>query len=550
MTLLRRYRYNRARHFFSSSPVARGITAFLFIIVLGLVAVGIYFFGVYGLRFITTEVYLRDALPLYVYELFFLIVSGLVFFSGVISALLKFFARERVAWIMVTPRFSMLPYHLLSEIFFTSLWPLIIIGLPMLFAIQTVFHLSAVGFVITLCTIVLLVAFAVLVAVLCLLIITKALYHSRMLDRKTVVTLVLCVVTALTYGVWSKVGRSNAIKLFRAEDTTLQVARLQDITTQFSIFPSHQVALTLHALIHHNAQLAVQSITILATETSIVFILLWLCLAWYLELWKALQESRPRIAGRPGKRSSWAHPFPRLLHGVIGSIFEKEALMLYRNPTNALWFCFVLLLWLIQTSLNFYIRRTVGAAGVHEGFPTAIEAFQIAAAVFFVTAFVLRFAFPSFSTERKTAWVLASAPIRMRTLFWSKLLFYGSVFTILAVVLGMVNTTLVPIPIHALIAFLSFIGVSVFAVTALGLSLGAFFPNFETDDPEAISTSLPGLFFTIGALGYGIAGAALFNVFLKTDVMTPVIVFELVSCIAAVILLRFAAAALEHVDFV
>ena len=74
-TLLRHYRYNRARHFFSSSPIARGITAFLFIVVLGFVAIGIYQFGVYGLRFITTEAYLRDALPLYVYELFFLIVS-------------------------------------------------------------------------------------------------------------------------------------------------------------------------------------------------------------------------------------------------------------------------------------------------------------------------------------------------------------------------------------------------------------------------------------------------------------------------------------------
>jgi ABC-2 type transport system permease protein len=517
--------------------------------VLGSVAVGMYQFGVHSLNYITTEPYLRDALPLYIYELFFLIITGLVFFSAITSALLKFFTRDRVAWIMVTPRFSMQQYHMLSGIFMTSLWPLLIAGLPMLFAIQKVFHLSAIGFVLALCMIIVLVACGVLGAMACLLIAAKLLYQAHSLTKKTIVITVLCLMTFLAFGTWNKVGRSNALQLFRANDLTLQVARLEGITSQFNIFPSHQVALTLHGLTHHQSSLVVQSIAILMTELCALMLLVWLCLAWYLDLWKALQESQPHMVRAAGVRKASQRPFPRFLHGVIGSIFEKEALMLYRNASNALWFCFVLLLWLIQTSLNFYARRTIDASGVEGAFPTAIEAFQVLAAVFFVTAFVLRFAFPSFSTERKTAWILASAPIRMRTLFWSKCIFYIPVFVVLALILGVVNTTLVPIPLTAFIVFLSFIAVSTLTVTALGLSLGAFFPNFETDDPEIISTSLPGLFFTIAAIGYGILGAALFNFFLMNGSLLPVVLFQVLSCVLAIVLLRFAAAALEHIDF-
>ncbi len=545
--LLRQYRYNRMRRFISSSPVARGITIFLFLLVLGSVAIGIYEFGTHSLRYITSDAYLRDALPLYVYELFFLIIAGLVFFSGSISVLLKFFTRERVAWIMVTPSFAMLPYYMLSGIFAASLWPLLIVGLPMLLAVQTVFHLSVLGFITALCAIILLVVLAVLAAVICLLVVTKVLHHFHRLTRKATALSVLAIVAVLAFGTWATVGRSNAVQLFHGNDLHLQVARLQDITSEFSPFPSHQAALVLHGLTHHESPLVVQSIALLITEIVLLFLLLRFCLPWYLDLWKALQENP--VAARVGRRRTSARPFPRFSRGVIGSIFEKESLTLYRSTTNALWFSFVFFLWLIQTSLNFYIQRTINAAGTHDAFPSAIEAFQVVAAVFFVTAFVLRFALPAFSTERKTAWILASAPIRMRTLFWSKLSFYAPVFVAMAIVLGVVNTTLVPIPLQAVVVFLSFLGVSTFVVTALGLSLGALFPSFETDDPEVLSTSLPGLFFTIAAIGYGIGGAAIFNLFLQNAALLPVVAFEVLSVVGALVLLYFAGAALEHIDF-
>jgi uncharacterized membrane protein len=47
-----------------------------------------------------------------------------------------------------------------------------------------------------------------------------------------------------------------------------------------------------------------------------------------------------------------------------------------------------------------------------------------------------------------------------------------------------------------------FVTTVIFIVT-LALTLGALFPSKETDDPEAISTSMSGLFFTALALIYG-----------------------------------------------
>lgn len=70
-----------------------------------------------------------------------------------------------------------------------------------------------------------------------------------------------------------------------------------------------------------------------------------------------------------------------------------------------------------------------------------------------------------------------------------------------------INIGILNLPLsHAVYSMLLFISVVVFIVT-LGLSMGAVFPNYETDDPEVISTSMPGLFFTALSLIYGALGA-------------------------------------------
>jgi hypothetical protein len=105
--------------------------------------------------------------------------------------------------------------------------------------------------------------------------------------------------------------------------------------------------------------------------------------------------------------------------------------------------------------------------------------------------------------EKKTAWILASAPLSFRKIFFGKYFFYSSFFVVVGIVMNYINSIILKVPVtHTLYSMVLFVSVIIFIVT-MGLSLGAIFPNRETDDPETISTSMPGLFFTALALIYG-----------------------------------------------
>lgn len=136
-----------------------------------------------------------------------------------------------------------------------------------------------------------------------------------------------------------------------------------------------------------------------------------------------------------------------------------------------------------------------------------IQAMQFVMLVFFVSAFALRFAFPSFSTELKTAWILATAPIRMYEVLKAKMVFFALLFLAMACAVAPIHLMLIGLPGLSLGVFLLFTVVSVITITAFGTGLGAAFPNFETSDPQVLSTTIPGLFFIAVALAYGILGA-------------------------------------------
>jgi hypothetical protein len=62
-------------------------------------------------------------------------------------------------------------------------------------------------------------------------------------------------------------------------------------------------------------------------------------------------------------------------------------------------------------------------------------------------------------------------------------------------------------------------------VTLYGLALGALFPNFETDDPEILSTSFPGLTFIFTSVMYGAYAAYAVQCLFKDVQLLPFAVF-------------------------
>ncbi len=175
---------------------------------------------------------------------------------------------------------------------------------------------------------------------------------------------------------------------------------------------------------------------------------------------------------------------------------------------------------------------------------------QFVTGIFFISAFVLRFVFPTFGSERKSAWLLATAPIKMTRVYWAKLWFFTSIFTTLGILIVAINLS------HYGVSFLSFgfsmiiFISSVIFIIVYGLSLGAIFPNFETDDPSALSTSLPGLGFIVGSLIYGTLGGFLLYKAYVVDVFWWVFLFELMTLFGIVVLTRVASRKINTAEFV
>jgi hypothetical protein len=78
------------------------------------------------------------------------------------------------------------------------------------------------------------------------------------------------------------------------------------------------------------------------------------------------------------------------------------------------------------------------------------------------------------------------------------------------------------------------------AITVYALVLGVLFPNDETDDPEVLSTSLPGLLFIIVSLIYGALGAIVFRDYIVSGGYLYIALFEIASLLAMGSLLALA----------
>lgn len=551
------FRHNilSAVRYYKTKRVAKVVTTLLFLCVFLGIAISLFIFFRDGFLFIQSFPFLAPAVSLYVYELFFLIIGILVFVSALISGIFGFFKNEKIAWLMASPQYKTMPVYTLLKILLSSLWPLILIALPALLAIKEVFGLGVLAFFIMIISIIFLTAFAVFMAMVVLLGVSKLLYSlnsylsERTLTLRQIILGVSLIFLILVFFIWYYISRLDIVALFQPLNLQATVADVGLIVSQFRIFPSHFSALALFRFgqgSFTSGFLLIIPLLILCLTSGLIF---WAFSFWYLPLWQTLQEGRFKARTRGLKASQQPTHFPRYLKGPQGALFEKEALTTYRNSKNVLWFGFILFIWIIQVVLNLALRADATRHGLEYGsLPAILQALQVITILYFISAFVLRFGFPSFSMEKKTFWIIFSAPINLVRLFWTKLIFYSVCFTLLGLLFGLANASILAIPFLQSILFLIIIITAVISVTTFGLGLGAIFPNFETDDPETLSTSLPGLFFILLSLIYGGFGAFSFYSLGISGSLIYFIMFEIVSLLLISLIILVATRKLPNIE--
>ena len=548
-TLLLGQRIHQLQTYFKTERLARVLTMIAFLAIVVALVAGIYVFVEHAFAYVASRPDLAAALLLFSYEFTFLVIGLLVFVSALVGSISRLFDQPYDLWIIASPRFARAPLLNASETFVSSLWPICIIGLPTLAAALVVFHTSLLAALLELLA---LVAFGIMAAGAGLSYTLLALSLSRAISgraRRThvIIAIVLacaCVALVLLLQLRDVGAVVDTVFVQSAISSSLET---QSITAHFAAFPSHPLAeLFLSAQTGAFAGVAWNfSCCIAYALLSILAFLIFSRV--HLVLWQDLQER-----GASGATDDTHARTRRVTFRAdpVAVLAQKEFLVLTRNSRDLLWLGFVMLLWILQIGFDFVLRYDAFLQTTQiTTISATVQSFQLVIIVYFVSMFVLRFVFPSFSAEKDVAWIVGSLPVSYGTLFRARLFFFSGMLVLLALVVALLHVLILGIaPMTALVLVLLVVASSALLVL-FGLTLGVRYPNFDTADPELLSTSLPGIVFILGAVVYGILGALSMRSFLLYGSSTGVLCFLVGSGIAYWLLQMIARRALARFEF-
>jgi ABC-2 type transport system permease protein len=122
-------------------------------------------------------------------------------------------------------------------------------------------------------------------------------------------------------------------------------------------------------------------------------------------------------------------------------------------------------------------------------------------ALFVLAAIAGRFAYPAVSMERDAIWIVRSAPISIRSFLWIKFFIYYFPLLVLAEILIIVTNILLQVSPFMMFLSTATIFALVPGIVAMGIGLGAAYPDFKAENPIQTVTSFGGLMFMIFCAG-------------------------------------------------
>ncbi len=123
-------------------------------------------------------------------------------------------------------------------------------------------------------------------------------------------------------------------------------------------------------------------------------------------------------------------------------------------------------------------------------------------ALFVLTAVTARFAYPAVSMEREAFWLVKTSPLSIRTFLWIKFFIYYFPLLILTEALIVATNILLQVTPFMMILSTLTVFFIVPGIVAMGIGLGAAYPDFKAENPTQTITSFGGLVFMITCAGY------------------------------------------------
>jgi len=234
---------------------------------------------------------------------------------------------------------------------------------------------------------------------------------------------------------------------------------------------------------------------------ALAFIVTWVAGAFYFAGYTKAQTTAERLFPLRNGLSGNRHRFLERLSGPAWAFAVKEFRTFFRDQTQ--WPQLFLIAALIIVYLYNFSVLPLGSSPIRTIYLQNIFSFlNMGLAAFVLTAVAARFVYPAVSFEGDAFWIVRAAPISLRTFLWVKFAVYYLPLLILAEILIVSSNILLEVTPFMMALSVVTVFLMVPGVVALGVGLGAAYPDFQSENPAQSVTSFGGLLFMLLAAGF------------------------------------------------
>ncbi len=179
---------------------------------------------------------------------------------------------------------------------------------------------------------------------------------------------------------------------------------------------------------------------------------------------------------------------------------RKDLRLFFRDTTQ--WSQLILLAALLVVYL-FNIKALPLFRGEQVPFMlvSVVSFLNLGLAGFVLASIAARFIFPAVSLEGRQMWLLRSSPLELKAMLWSKYWVGTTPLLVLALAITILTNILLKATPFMMAMGIGTILLLTLAISALALSFGALYPQFETENAAQIPTSFGGLVFMMATIG-------------------------------------------------
>ncbi len=201
------------------------------------------------------------------------------------------------------------------------------------------------------------------------------------------------------------------------------------------------------------------------------------------------------------KQSSIGVNLFKILPAQIRALAVKEIKTFFRDQTQ--WSQLFLIAALVVIYIYNFNVLPIEKSPIKTIYLQNLLAFlNMGLALFVLTAITGRFAYPAVSSEKNAFWIVKSAPGTIKKFLWVKFFIYYFPLLILAEILIIFTNILLNVTTFMMVLSIVTVFFLVPGIVAMGIGLGAAYPDFKAENPTQTVTSFGGLVFMILCAGY------------------------------------------------